>query len=69
MFFNNDEELKQEAREIARRTMQSDDIKGYIEGEAFRVLKLERDLASLKNNFWILVFVIFVLPMILRGAA
>jgi hypothetical protein len=63
-----DEELKQEAKQIAKRTMMSDDMEGYIEGAAFKILKLERELSRLKTNFWVMVFIIFVLPLFLpRG--
>ena len=66
--FDDEEELQQEAKQIARRTMQSDDMEGYIEGAAFKILKLERELSRLKTNFWVMVFIIFVLPLFLpRG--
>ena len=67
MFFTNDDELRAEARDIAKRTMQSDNMHGYIEGEVFRVLKLEKEVSSLKTNFWLLIFVIFILPIFLRA--
>ena len=65
--FDDDEELKQEAKQIARRTMQSDDMEGYIEGAAFKILKLERSLSRLTTNFYILLFVLFVLPIFFRA--
>jgi hypothetical protein len=64
--FDDEEELKQEAKQIARRTMQSDDMEGYIEGAAFKILKLERSLSRLTTNFYILLFVLFVLPIFFR---
>ena len=65
--FDDDEELQQEAKQIAKRTMMSDDMEGYIEGAAFKILKLERDLGRLKTNFYILLFVLFVLPIFFRA--
>jgi hypothetical protein len=66
--FDDEEDLKQEAKQIARRTMQSNDMEGYIEGAAFKILKLERELSRLKTNFWVMVFIIFVLPLFLPRA-
>jgi hypothetical protein len=65
--FDDEEELKQEAKQIARRTMQSDDMEGYIEGAAFKILKLERSLSRLTTNFYILLFILFVLPIFFRA--
>ena len=65
--FDDEEELKQEAKQIARRTMQSDDMEGYIEGAAFKILKLERNLSRLTTNFYILLFILFVLPIFFRA--
>jgi hypothetical protein len=65
--FDDEEELQQEAKQIAKRTMMSDDMEGYIEGAAFKILKLERELGRLRTNFYILLFVLFVLPMFLRA--
>lgn len=67
--FNNDEEnyeLQREAKEVARKTMQMDDWERYVEGAAFKILKLERELTRLKLNFYFLLFFIFGLPIILR---
>jgi len=68
--FNNpydDDEIQKEAREIARKTVQMDDWEKYVEGAAFKIIKLERELGRLKFNFWLLVFLIFVLPIFLRA--
>jgi len=65
--FDDEEELQQEAKQIAKRTMQSDDMEGYIEGAAFKILKLERELGRLRTNFYILLFVLFVLPIFFRA--
>ena len=65
--FDDEEELKQEAKQIAQRTMQSDDMEGYIEGAAFKILKLERSLSRLTTNFYILLFILFVLPIFFRA--
>ena len=65
--FDDEEELQQEAKQIAKRTMMSDDMEGYIEGAAFKILKLERELGRLKTNFYILLFVLFVLPIFFRA--
>ena len=62
-----EEELQQEAKQIAKRTMMSDDMEGYIEGAAFKILKLERELGRLRTNFYILLFVLFVLPIFFRA--
>jgi len=65
--FDDEEELQQEAKQIAKRTMMSDDMEGYIEGAAFKILKLERELGRLKTNFYILLFILFVLPIFFRA--
>lgn len=68
--FNNpydDDEIQKEAREVARKTVQMDDWEKYVEGAAFKIIKLERELGRLKFNFWLLVFLIFVLPIFLRA--
>jgi hypothetical protein len=65
--FDDEEELKQEAKQIAKRTMMSDDMEGYIEGAAFKILKLERSLSRLTTNFYILLFILFVLPIFFRA--
>jgi hypothetical protein len=67
MFYNDDEEIQAEAREVARKTMQMDDWERYVEGAAFRIIKLERELSRLKINFYILLFVLFILPIFLRA--
>jgi hypothetical protein len=65
--FDDEEELQQEAKQIAKRTMMSDDMEGYIEGAAFKILKLERELNRLRTNFYVLLFVLFVLPIFFRA--
>jgi hypothetical protein len=66
--FDNDEdyELQKEAKEVARKTMQMDDWERYVEGAAFKILKLEREVQRLRFNFYMLVFFIFGLPILLR---
>jgi hypothetical protein len=66
--FDNDEdyELQKEAKEVARKTMQMDDWERYVEGAAFKILKLEREVQRLRFNFYMLIFFIFGLPIILR---
>lgn len=64
MFNNNDEELAQQAREIAEKTTDDPVLRKYIEGLNFRVLKLERSTTMLTTNFWIMFFIIFILPLL-----
>jgi hypothetical protein len=66
--FDNDEdyELQKEAKEVARKTMQMDDWERYVEGAAFKILKLEREVQRLRFNFYMLIFFIFGLPILLR---
>jgi hypothetical protein len=69
MLFNNpyeDEEIQEEAREVARKTMQMDDWQAYVEGAAFRIIKLEREVSRLRFNFLLLIFFIFGLPIMFR---
>lgn len=61
--FNNDDELAKQAREIAEKTTDDPVLRKYIEGLNFRVLKLERNTSALTTNFWIMFFIIFVLPL------
>lgn len=69
MFNNpyNEEEIQKEAREVARKTVQMQDWEKYVEGAAFKIIKLERELGRLKFNFWFLVFILFVLPVFFRA--
>jgi hypothetical protein len=46
--------------------MIADDWQGYVEGAAFRIIKLEREVQRLRFNFYMLIFFIFGLPIILR---
>ena len=68
--FDNDEdyELQREAKEVARKTMQMDDWERYVEGAAFKILKLEREVQRLKRltfNIYLGAFLLFGLPVIL----
>ena len=65
--FNNDEdyELQREAKEVARKTMQMNDWERYVEGAAFKILKLEREIQRLKFNIYLGAFLLFGLPVIL----
>lgn len=64
--FYSDEDIKKEAKEVARKTVESDDWEKYVEGAAFRIIKLERQVEVLTRNFWIIFFFIFVLPLFAR---
>lgn len=64
-----DEEYQAEAKEVARRTTDDPTLQKYIEGEVFRIKKMSDKLDRLYINFWLLVFLIFVLPIFLRGGA
>ena len=67
MFGLNDEEYEKEARDVARRTTDDPTLQKYIEGEVFRIKKMSDKLDRLYFNFWLLIFLIFVLPIFLRG--
>ena len=67
MFGQTDEEYTKEAKEVARRTTDDPTLQKYIEGEVFRIKKMSDKLDRLYLNFWLLVFLIFVLPIFLRG--
>lgn len=68
MFGINDEEIEREAREVARKSTDDPTLQKFIEGNVFRIKKLEEELSRLKTNFWLLVFLLFVLPLLLpRG--
>ena len=68
MFTNEHEEhdMKREAKEIARKTVQMDDWERYVEGAAYRILKLEKQVQRLTFNFWLFFFFVFVLPIFFR---
>lgn len=68
MFGQTDEEYEKEAKEVARRTTDDPTLRKYIEGEVFRIKKMSDKLDRLYMNFWLLVFLIFVLPIFFRGA-
>jgi len=67
MFGQTDEEYEKEAQEVARRTTDDPTLQKYIEGEVFRINKMSDKLDRLYLNFWLLVFLIFVLPIFLRA--
>jgi len=58
-----DTDLKREAKEIARKTVQQDDWERYVEGAAFKILKLEKQVERLTFNFWVFFFFIVLLPI------
>jgi len=67
MFYDDDEEIQQEAREVARKTVQMQDWQKYVEGAAFKIIKLEREVNRLKVNFYLLLFILFVVPIFFRA--
>ena len=63
-----DEEYQREAAQVAKNTTDDPTLKKYIEGEVFRIKKMGDKLDRLYLNFWLLVFFIFILPLLLpRG--
>jgi len=58
-----DTDLQREAKEIARKTVQQDDWERYVEGAAFKILKLEKQVERLTFNFWVFFFFIVLLPI------
>lgn len=61
-------EIQQEAKTVARNTTDDPTMQKYIEGAAFKIIKLEEKVDRLTTNFWVLVFILFVLPLLLpRG--
>jgi len=69
MFGQTDDEYEKEAKEVARRTTDDPTLQKYIEGEVFRIKKMSDKLDRLYLNFWLLVFLIFVLPIFLRAGS
>ena len=67
MFGPTDEDYEKEAKEVARKTTNDPTLQKYIEGEVFRIKKMSDKLDRLYINFWLLIFLIFVLPIFLRG--
>jgi len=61
-----DTDLQREAKEIARKTVQNEDWERYVEGAAFKILKLEKQVERLTFNFWVFFFFIVVLPIFAR---
>ena len=59
-----DTDLQREAKEIARKTVQQDDWERYVEGAAFKILKLEKEVARLKFHTYFIIFFVFVLPLL-----
>ena len=66
MFGQTDEEYEKEAKEVARRTTDDPTLQKYIEGEVFRLKKMSDKLDRLYMNFWLMVFIIFILPILMR---
>ena len=64
--FNENEEIAKEAKEIARKTIEAGDLEKYVEGAAFRIIKMEREISRLKFNFYTFVFILVVLPVLVR---
>ena len=69
MFGQTDEEYEKEAKEVARRTTDDPTLQKYIEGEVFRLKKMSDKLDRLYMNFWLMVFIIFILPILMRIGA
>ena len=69
MFGQTDEEYEKEAKEVARRTTDDPTLQQYIEGEVFRLKKISDKLDRLYMNFWLMVFIIFILPILMRIGA
>jgi hypothetical protein len=67
MFGQTDEEYQKEAKEVARRTTDDPILQKYIEGEVFRIKKMSDKLDRLYMNFWLMVFIIFVIPLLFRA--
>ena len=66
MFGQTDEEYEKEAKEVAQRTTDDPTLQKYIEGEVFRIKKMSDKLDRLYMNFWLMVFIIFILPILMR---
>ena len=69
MFGQTDEEYEKEAKEVARRTTDDPTLQKYIQGEVFRLKKMSDKLDRLYMNFWLMVFIIFILPILMRIGA
>ena len=69
MFGQTDDEYEKEAKEVARRTTDDPTLQKYIEGEVFRIKKMSDKLDRLYMNFWLMVFIIFILPILMRIGA
>lgn len=67
MFGKPDEEIIQEAKQVARNTTDDPTMQKYIEGAAYKIIKLEEQVEKLTMNFWLFVFIIFILPIFFRG--
>ena len=67
MFGQTDEEYQKEAKQVARRTTDDPTLQKYIEGEVFRIKKMSDKLDRLYMNFWLMVFIIFVIPLLFRA--
>lgn len=65
-FGKDDASIASEAKEIARKSTNDPTLQKYIEGASFKIIKLEDKLERLTLNFWMLVFIIFILPIFVR---
>ena len=65
MSSNDNDELKVQAKQIANRVNQ-DNMQSFLEGQVYRILTLERELASLKISVYALAFIIFILPVFFK---
>lgn len=66
MFYGkNIEELEKEAARIANETTDDPVLRNYIKGLNLRVFLMEEKVSSLTFNMWVLIFVIFILPLFL----
>jgi hypothetical protein len=68
MFDNDfeDTDLKRKAKEVARKTVQAEDWERYVEGAAFKILKLEKEVGKLKSYVYFMLFFVFILPVVGR---
>ncbi len=69
MFGKTDQEYEQEAQIVASNTTDDPTLQKYIEGEVFRIKKMSDKLDRLYTNFWLMVFIIFILPIFFRLGA
>jgi len=68
MFGQSDDEIQTKAKQVAKSTTDDPTMQKYIEGAAYKIIKLEEKVDRLTLNFWALVFILFILPLLLpRG--